>query len=245
MQADLARLPTRLRACAPSQRRLPAFLAVIAGMVDLTGFLNLGNIFTAHITGNLVVLASAIVRGGPLNVAQALAIPTFMLTVAAVWLSAPTEAARDGALTRRLLVVQFLLLAAVSVLCGVTRPSTGPHGLMAGIAVLIAASAMACQNALLHMAVAGAPSTAVMTGNLVNAVLSLLDTLSPDPSTRESARQRVSKIPPLLVCFFLGCVVAAAAVSLVGDLAWFLPAALAGLAAAFRWTTDTRQSRSV
>ena len=135
MQADLARLPTRLRACAPSQRRLPAFLAVIAGMVDLTGFLNLGNIFTAHITGNLVVLAAAIVRGGPLNVAQALAIPTFMLTVAAVWLSAPTEAARHGALTRRLLVVQFLLLAAVSVLCGITRPSTDPRGLMAGIAI--------------------------------------------------------------------------------------------------------------
>ena len=49
--------------------------SVIAGMVDLTGFFTLGNIFTAHITGNLVVAAAAAVRGGPMNLAQALAAP--------------------------------------------------------------------------------------------------------------------------------------------------------------------------
>jgi hypothetical protein len=36
--------------------QLPPLLSVIAGMVDLIGFLTLGNILTAHITGNLVWL---------------------------------------------------------------------------------------------------------------------------------------------------------------------------------------------
>jgi len=45
---------------------------------------------------------------------------------------------------------------------------------------MIAVSAMACQFALLRLAVPGAPSTAVMTGNLTSGVLSLLDTLSRD-----------------------------------------------------------------
>ena len=47
------------------EERLPPVLSVIAGMVDLTGFFMLGNIFTAHITGNLVV-ASALLKRIPL-----------------------------------------------------------------------------------------------------------------------------------------------------------------------------------
>ena len=67
---------------------LPPLLSVIAGMVDLTGFFMLGNIFTAHVTGNLVLAAAAAVRGGPLNWAQVLSIPIFIFAVAATWLLA-------------------------------------------------------------------------------------------------------------------------------------------------------------
>jgi uncharacterized membrane protein YoaK (UPF0700 family) len=128
-----------------------------------------------------------------------------------------------------------VLLAGVFIFSVATHPSADPHGLMAGVAVLVAASAMACQNALMHMAFPGAPSTGVMTGNLVSATLGLLDAVSPDPATRKSAAPHLRKALPLLLGFLLGCIVAAAAVFLVGDWAWLLPAALAGLAAAFRW----------
>ena len=70
------------------EARLPPLLSVIAGMVDLTGFFTLGHVFTAHVTGNLVVAAAAAVNGGPFNTAQVLAIPVFMLAVAVVWLIA-------------------------------------------------------------------------------------------------------------------------------------------------------------
>ena len=76
-RVTLPRPSTSGRPLAPSQleMRLPTLLSVIAGTVDLTGFLNLGNLFTAHITGNLVVVAALIVRGGRINPAQVLAIP--------------------------------------------------------------------------------------------------------------------------------------------------------------------------
>ena len=126
------------------EARLPPLLSVIAGMVDLTGFFTLGNIFTAHVTGNLVVIAAKAVRGGPLNLAQTLSVPVFILAVAAVWLLA--RASRRGpGLTRLLLLVQFLLLAGTLIFSVITKPSANPHGLMAGIAVMIAVSAMACQ----------------------------------------------------------------------------------------------------
>ena len=56
-------------------------LSVIAGMVDLIGFLSLG-IFTAHITGNIVVIGALVVRHNRVNLAQILAIPVFILAVA-------------------------------------------------------------------------------------------------------------------------------------------------------------------
>src|ERR1700722_98756 len=89
---------------------LPTLLSVIAGMVDLTGFLSLGNLFTAHITGNLVVVGALVVRGGRINPAQILAIPVFMLGVAATLLLARASGRRGPSLLRLLLLIQFLLL---------------------------------------------------------------------------------------------------------------------------------------
>ena len=65
-----------------SQLWLPTLLSVIAGMVDLIGFLSLG-IFTAHVTGNIVVVGALLVRHDHVNPAQILAIPVFILAVLA------------------------------------------------------------------------------------------------------------------------------------------------------------------
>src|SRR5262252_10512076 len=108
--------------------RISPLLSVIAGMVDLTGFFTLGNVFTAHITGNLVVVAAVAVRGGPLNLVQALAIPVFMIAVAAVWLIARTSGRHGPGLARLLLLVQFLVLAGLLIFSIVTKPSANPHG---------------------------------------------------------------------------------------------------------------------
>ncbi len=223
-----ASLPSRF------EKRLPTLLSVIAGMVDLTGFLNLGNLFTAHITGNLVVVAALVVRGGRINPAQILAIPVFILAVAAIWLLARASSRRGPSLARLLLLIQFLLLAGVLIFSAITKPSTNPHGLMAGITAMIAVSAMACQFALLRLALPVAPSTAVMTGNLTNTVLSLVDSLSRTQHLMAGDAERLRGSLHLLIGFFGGCIVAAGAVSWFGDWAWSFPVALAGVAIILR-----------
>jgi uncharacterized membrane protein YoaK (UPF0700 family) len=219
---------------ARSARWLPPLLSVIAGMVDVMGYLTLGKLFTAHVTGNLVVIAALLVRGGPPNMAQILAVPVFIVAVAAVWLIAKAANRRGPALARLLLLVQFLLLTCVLIFTVAHDPAANPHGLMAGVAAMIAVSAMACQFALLRLAVPGAPSTAVMTGNLTNTVLSLLDTLSRSDPLMEGPNERLKKTFKLVLGFFAGCVAGAGAVSLWGDWAWSLPVVLAAAAVAVR-----------
>jgi len=220
------------------EKRLPTLLSVIAGMVDLTGFLTLGNLFTAHITGNLVVVGALVVRRGRINPPQILAIPVFMLAVAATWLLARASRRRGPSLMRLLLLIQFLLLAGVLIFGVITKPSANPHGLMAGIAAMIAISAMACQFALLRLTLPVAPSTAVMTGNLTNIVLSVMDRHSRTQPLIAGDTERLRSTLPLLLGFFTGCVVAAAAVSLLRDWAWSFPVALAGVAVVLRWEDE-------
>jgi uncharacterized membrane protein YoaK (UPF0700 family) len=206
---------------------LPPLLSIIAGMVDLTGFFMLGNIFTAHITGNLVAASAVVVRGGPMNPAQLLAIPVFMIAMALVWTIARLSHRKGPSLVRLLLVVQCLLLAAVLVFSLATEPSRHPHGITACIAALIAVSAMACQYALLRLAMPRAVSTAVMTGNLANTVLSMMDALSRGHPLMSADDGRLKRSLYLLFGFLLGCIVAALAISTMGEWAWSLPAVLA------------------
>jgi uncharacterized membrane protein YoaK (UPF0700 family) len=216
------------------EARLPPLLSVIAGMVDLMGFFMLGHVFTAHVTGNLVVAAAAIVEGGSLVTTQMLAIPVFMLALAVVWWIAQLSDRHGPRLARLLLLVQFVLLAAVLIFSVSVKASANQHGVAAGVIVMLCVCAMASQYALLRLACPKAVSTAVMTGNLTNAVLALMELSSARPRLLPGDADRLRQSLYLLGGFLLGCVVAAAAVSALGDWAWMLPVVLAGGALAVR-----------
>jgi len=213
-----------------SERWLPTLLSVIAGMVDVIGFLSLG-IFTAHVTGNIVVMGALVVRHNRVNPAQILAIPVFIVAVAATWLVARASGRRGIGPMRPLLLIQFLLITSVLIFSAITKPSADRHGLMATIAAMIAVTAMGCQFALLRLTLPWAPSTAVMTGNLTNAVLAIVDSSS-ETRLMGNDSARLTGAFHLLVGFFVGCVVAAAAVMYLGDWAWSVPAALSAAAVA-------------
>jgi uncharacterized membrane protein YoaK (UPF0700 family) len=210
------------------EQRLPALLSAVAGTVDVIGFLSL-KLFTAHVTGNLVVIAALLVRGGPPNVNQILAVPVFILAVGCVWLIAKALSRRGAALASPLLLTQCLLLTCVLIVSVAFHSTVHPNGLLPSIAGMIAVCAMACQFSLLRLAVPSAPSTAVMTGNLTKTVLSLLDTMSQRP-VAEDAREQLKKTLQLIVPFFIGCLGGAAALSWLGEWAWSLPVVLAGMA---------------
>jgi len=191
-------------------------------MVDVISFVSL-KLFTAHVTGNLVVIAALLVRGGPPNLTQILAVPVFILAVAGVWLIGKAVNKHGPDLAKPLLLVQFLLLACALIFSISSNPAGNPHGFMAGIMAMIAVSAMACQFALLRLAVPGAPSTAVMTGNFTKTTLALLDSVwRKEPLMQNAGKQLKETVQPV-AGFFAGCLMGAAAVSWLGDWSWALP----------------------
>ena len=199
-------------------------------MVDITGFLTMGHVLTAHITGNLVLMAADVAREGTPRLTQVAIVPVFMLAVAAAWGVARIASTNRVSAMRALLWIQFLLLLAVFVFCSMRQALGG--SVEAG--ALIAVGAMGCQFALLRITLPGSPSTAAMTGNVTDAVLSFLELLSRDPPAKPIPRDRLHRSAQVLAGFVGGCVIAALAVKLLGDFAWGLPAAVAAITLSLR-----------
>ena len=208
-------------------------LSLIAGSTDTIGFLSLNGLFTAHITGNLVVLAAHLVSGDPAIVSYVLAVPVFAAVLLLTRLLA-SGLERVGAVTLQvLLLLELLLLIGFLVCCVNCGQRFDPNSGIAITAGMFGISAMAVQTALVQISLAKAPSTAVMTTNVAYLMLALGELMaSRDDAVIESARKRAIHVFPVIVGFAIGCAFGAAAQSAYGSWSLALPAALATLAVA-------------
>src|SRR5438309_1716932 len=207
---------------------LPTVLSVIAGSVDVISFLGLGGLFTAHITGNLVILAAHVVSGGETQVAPMLSVPVFMVVLGLTRLLVRGLEAMGLASLRPLLLLQFLLLTGFLVLCVAAGPGLDPNAANAILAGMLGVAAMAVQNALVQISLTGAPSTAVMTSNLTHFMMDIgAVLLGRDPDEAARARRRAKHTWPAIVGFTIGCGLGAAAFATADLWALALPTGLA------------------
>jgi uncharacterized membrane protein YoaK (UPF0700 family) len=214
-------------------RRLPFVLGAIAGSTDVISFLAVFGIFTAHITGNLVILAAHIVSGGPARLATMVSVPVFMLVLGLARLLAAGLEAVGLASLRPLLLLQFLLLVGFLALRVAAGPQIDPNAVIAIVAPMLGVSAMAVQNALVRISLKGAPSTAVMTTNITQLTMDIGYMLvARDPSDIAEARNRAKHTWRAVVGFVVGCGLGAWCEAAVGLWSLALPVSLALLALA-------------
>jgi uncharacterized membrane protein YoaK (UPF0700 family) len=214
-------------------RALPFVLSVIAGATDSISFLGLNGLFTAHITGNLVVLAAHLVAGQPTIFSYILSVPVFMLVLLLTRLLAGglERAGRDT--LAPLLLLQLLSLAVFLVLCLTAGPWTDPNLAAAVFAGMFGVAAMAVQNALVQISLRNTPTTAVMTTNVTHFMLDLGGVLvGGDPAEVARARSRAMRTLPVIVGFATGCGLGAACEAAAGLWSLALPTGLALLALA-------------
>ena len=221
---------------------LPVLLSVIAGATDIIGFLGLKGLFTAHITGNLVVLAARMIAGDPAIVSVMLSVPVFMLALLLTKLIAGVIADTGRSTLAPLLLLQLLMLVAFLVLSVIAGPWKDPDAALAIVAGMFGVSAMAVQNALVQIALRNTPSTAVMTTNVTHLMLDIGTVLIGSDAERTKAKSRALQILPVVVGFGVGCGLGAMAEAAAGLWSLVLPTVLALLAFAhYRVGRDTEQ----
>ena len=186
-------------------------LSWVAGYIDTAGFLGLNGLFTAHVTGNLIVAGAEIAGAGGEAVWVRLAvIPVFMAAVVLTTVIARTKQPKLSKLLW-LEAVTLLIFAVVSV--GVTANTNIRTDTVAMFtAGATGVFAMGVRNALMRDLLGSLTPTTMMTGNLtqftidVARLMLIRDYNSSDNPVvqRQEIQQRITKFGSTLIGFIFG-----------------------------------------
>lgn len=181
-------------------------LSATAGSTDAIGFLGLNGLFTAHITGNIVIFVGHLVATGKAGIAEMISVPVFMVVLG---LARLIGLALDGygkdAAGRALLILQFALLLGFFLLClplGHTFDTDAPWVTLAG---MCGVAAMAVQNVLVQISIPSAPSTAVLTTNIARFTVAAVESIAGPTTNRGAAHEKVAATFPPIAGFLFGC----------------------------------------
>jgi uncharacterized membrane protein YoaK (UPF0700 family) len=196
-------------------------LCFVAGFCDTLTFVAAGELFSAHVTGNFIVFAYDIIKhADPHGWQKLLTFPVFVL---AVMLGG--RIAKKWANMYTLLVLEGLLLLVSGAMCLAIRPANDTCWQVQLIAMVIVV-AMAFQNTfgkIYNKATYGL--TTVMTGNVTQASLDLINGLTAKPANPEIWTS-FRKQGTLIIGFLFGCLVGALMAKQLGLVSVLLPAAM-------------------
>src|SRR6266404_4190698 len=223
----MADVPAKLAPPAlPAERAKTCALSFTAAFVDTSVFVGLFGLFTAHVTGNFVLIGSELVHASGDVWPKLLAFPAFILAVAvAVKVSETLERRQRAPVPTLLYIEAALLLAAFAAVAA--RPPGHATDTSALVGGMLAAAAMGMQNAMMRLELATLPSTTVMTVNVTQSVIDVVTMLSRADSARhDEARRRFSRMSPPLVAFTAGAAGGALGYALAGFSALLVPRVL-------------------
>ena len=165
-----------------SKHRFQAIsLGVLAGYVNTLGFVALFGLLTALITGNFVLIGASLVSESSSAVLMKfLAFPAFILGIAAIriltiWLDNKQQQNLQIQLT---VLLQLVLLVAFMVVGLVASPIGKEPTTLAMICGMLGAAAMGAHSAYTRLLLPHLAPTSMMTGNVTQIVLDLIELMS-------------------------------------------------------------------
>ncbi|MFC5520779.1 YoaK family protein [Polaromonas jejuensis] len=187
-----------------ASRSVSILLSFTAGFVDTFGFVALFGLFTAHVTGNFVLIGAAIAGAGSAALlGKLLALPTFVVGVVATrtWqLRCEREGRASGV---AVVVVQLLLLLAFMASGVLATPFLRSDGWPVVVVGLLGVLGMSVQNAASRSTFSKMSPSTVMTGNVTQICMDLVDLLTRAPGYAAAAT-RVRGMWPAITAFAIG-----------------------------------------
>jgi uncharacterized membrane protein YoaK (UPF0700 family) len=218
----------------PSDLFLGICLGALAGYVDTAGFVALYGLFTAHVTGNFVLIGAELARPshGPLLL-KFLAFPAFGLGVVVTRLLGNAYEGRRRSPVRPMLALELALLGAFMVTGLAAAPFEHNGAPLVIVAGMLGAAAMGVHNAAGRLQFARIAPTTVMTGNVTELLMGVTDLVSGHgaPATREKIVRFVWPV----VAFAVGCIVGGAAYVAAGFWCLLLPVGALAMLLALPW----------
>lgn len=202
-----------------------AGLGFLAGYVDTLGFLALFGLFTAHVTGNFILIGAALADPDHSSVLlKFLAFPAFIVGVAVARLLIVGVQARGGAALRAALLLELVLLGGFMAFGLAASPVGDAAGPLAMAAGLLGAAGMGAHSATSRLLLGHLAPTSMMTGNVTQIVIDLVDLLR--GAAEPGLHARLAKFLLPLAAFATGCIAAAFAFRWFGFAALALPLAI-------------------
>lgn len=198
-----------------------ASLGFIGGYVDTLGFIGLAGLFTAHVTGNFVMIGRTLVDPSQDLLMKLLVFPVFIITVMITRLLVLGWQAGNKPALRNAMLLQVVLLLgcmAFGMAAGARPTFDSPMIVAAG---MLGAAGMAVQNAYGKLLQGKEDATTVMTGNVTMMSIALVDAMRGDADAKARARRLAGPI-----CGFGIGALAGAAAWLVAGFLGLLPAVL-------------------
>jgi uncharacterized membrane protein YoaK (UPF0700 family) len=220
-------------------------LSTIAGFVDAAGFLTLFGLLPAHMTGDLVWAGAAVAQRADVGwVVRFAMLALFIASVAVAAVAARLVRRRGHSPLAALLSLMTLALAIFWAAGSALGPfATTPDGAATIFVSGAGVVAMGIQNAIMREALGALCPTTVMTGNLTQVTMDMVEIIFTlfDPEGRRPARRRKEAIARIrrfglpVATFSMGALAGAFVTSAVGFWSLAIPtgASLAVTAHAF------------
>jgi uncharacterized membrane protein YoaK (UPF0700 family) len=164
-------------------------------------------LFTAHVTGNFVLIGASLASNRPGLLGKLLAFPIFLAAVAATRTFELHCARRQRDAKVPILIMEMIFLASCLAAGFYATPIADPDAPLTILPGMLGVIAMAIQNAASRTTFAGHGPTTVMTGNVTQIVIDLADLAFGGAAA--PARARLRKMVPAVLGFLVGAIAGA------------------------------------